>query len=81
MGMYRIRGKNNLGWTIELTTTSESEQDLICEARKAAQAMALRNGAKSGSSTLTNHPSQVARRKDGPGETPDAVFLFELRLN
>lgn len=51
MGVYRIRGQNNLGWTIDLTTTSE--QDLIGEARQAAQAMASCKAAKSSSSILT----------------------------
>ena len=41
MSVYRIRGRNNLGWTIELTATSE--EDLISNARKAALEMALRN--------------------------------------
>jgi len=56
MGVYRIRGKNNLGWTIDLTTTSE--QDLIGEARKAAQAMVSRNAAKF-SSTIPTKPSSM----------------------
>ena len=35
MGVYEIRGKHTLGWTIEITGTSE--RDLIFKARKAAQ--------------------------------------------
>ena len=42
MGIYQIRGKHTLGWTIEITGTSE--RDLISNARKAAQEVALRNG-------------------------------------
>ncbi len=41
MGVYRIRGRHRLGWTIQLT--AESEGTLISNARKAAQEMALRN--------------------------------------
>ena len=55
MGVYRIRGKNSLGWTIDLTATSE--EDLIAAARKAAHAIASRNAAKSSSDSLTKPSS------------------------
>jgi hypothetical protein len=44
MGVYRVRGRHRLGWTIELT--AESEEALISSARKAAQEVAVRNAAK-----------------------------------
>ena len=51
MGVYHIRGQNNLGWTIDLTATSE--EDLVAHARKAVQAMATRNA--------PTKPSQASR--------------------
>ena len=46
MGVYRIRGRNRLGWTIELT--AESEESLYAGARKAVHEMAVHNVQETG---------------------------------
>jgi hypothetical protein len=41
MGVYRARGTNTAGWTIEFTTTSEA--NLVVEVKEAVREMTSRN--------------------------------------
>jgi hypothetical protein len=41
MGVYRARGTNRVGWTIEFTTTSEA--NLVVEAKEAVREMTSHN--------------------------------------